>query len=235
MATEKIHNVASDLESLLHPVDQLELLPGNYNSGDIDGVMNSYKEFGQRKAIVAKEKRDGKGVVLAGNTQLQAARRLGWTHIAVSWVREDEGWDDAKASSFAVTDNETGKRGEEDLQAKREMLGQFEDDFGLLNVAGFDIADLQAMDELIGSGPDEIPLIGDSVLEDDDDGGDDNAPATPVERKKPRAVIQASIIFDTEEQQETWFEFIRWLKREYPEHDTVAERLTEYVQGVVPE
>ena len=48
------HKIARDLESLAYPVDKLQLLPGNYNKGNVDGVAASYARFGQRKPIVAR-------------------------------------------------------------------------------------------------------------------------------------------------------------------------------------
>jgi len=228
MSDQQICKVAKDLESLLYPVEQLELMPGNYNQGDVAGVMKSFDRFGQRKSIVAKEHKEGRGVVLAGNTQLQAARRLGWTHIAVSWVTDEEGWDDSEAAAFAVTDNETGRRGEEDLSAKRDMLGEFEDNFELLDIAGFDIAELQEIDERISIEFDTVPEI---LGEDSANGLTPEGGDTPaIERKKPRPVIQASIIFETDEQKDIWYNFVRAIKRQYPETDTTAERIVQFIQ-----
>jgi len=43
-------------------------------------------------------------------------------------------------------------------------------------------------------------------------------------------VIQYNIVFDNEDQQQTWFNFIRKLKTEYEDYETLAERLTAYLQ-----
>lgn len=42
-------------------------------------------------------------------------------------------------------------------------------------------------------------------------------------------VIHYDIIFDTEHQQEKWFNFIRWLNQRYEHADTVGERLKLYI------
>jgi hypothetical protein len=77
--------IVPDLTRLALPVDRLTPLPENPRQGDVEAVARSYATFGQRKPIVARREGDG-GIVTAGNQQLTAARRLGWTHIAVVWV-----------------------------------------------------------------------------------------------------------------------------------------------------
>ena len=49
----------------------------------------------------------GRGESCAGNHQLAAARQLGWTHIAVVWVEDD----DVTAKAFAFADNRTADLG----------------------------------------------------------------------------------------------------------------------------
>lgn len=100
-------NIAPGLTALAVPVDELDLLPGNPRIGDVDAVAASYRRFGQRKPIVARRGPDGRGTVLAGNHQLQAARQLGWARIAVVWVDDD----DATASAYALADNRTAELG----------------------------------------------------------------------------------------------------------------------------
>lgn len=65
---------------------------------DLNVVKNSLAEYGQQKPIVILT--DGK--VIAGNGTLEAARRLGWSHIAcVAFDSADE----AKARAYAIVDN----------------------------------------------------------------------------------------------------------------------------------
>ena len=45
---------------------------------NLQTIVESLKEFGQRKPIVLKD-----NVVVAGNGTLEAAKLLGWTHIDV--------------------------------------------------------------------------------------------------------------------------------------------------------
>lgn len=43
--------------------------------------------------------------------------------------------------------------------------------------------------------------------------------------------IQYNIIFDHEEQQNDWYTFVKYLKEQYPEAETVAERLQLFLRG----
>lgn len=49
-------------------------------------------------------------------------------------------------------------------------------------------------------------------------------------KEAPQPVIAYNIIFDTTEQQDLWFEFLKWLKGEFPTTETVAERLAAHIQ-----
>lgn len=75
-----------ELRPLLRPIAELREDPNNANTHDersIAEIAQAYDRYNQQRPIVC----DAAGVVRAGNGQLAAARRLGWTHIAV--VRSD--------------------------------------------------------------------------------------------------------------------------------------------------
>lgn len=124
--------ILPDLASLAVPIDELELLPGNPRKGDVDAVAGSLDRFGQRKPIVA---RRGDRTVIAGNHTLQAARRLGWSEIAVVWVDDD----DAHAKAFALADNRTAELGGYDDDALLTLIEEVRAaDAALLESAGWD-------------------------------------------------------------------------------------------------
>lgn len=221
------HNIIEDLSSLAFPVDELETLPGNPRKGNVDAVARSLDEFGQRKPIVARKTEEGKKIVLAGNTTLKGATRLGWTHIAVTWVDDD----DKRAAAFAIADNRTHDLGEYDTEAIVDMVNIFDDDDSLLEASGYDLIEIQdIVDGIDGEGWD-VPEDSDDTIDDEED----ETPETPdtPDRPAPRPVIQYALIFDDEDQQQRWYAFIRWLKGTYKDKDTVAERLDEYLRGVV--
>lgn len=131
--------IAPELQPLAQPIDTLTLLPGNPRRGDIEAVARSYDRFGQRKPIVAR--RDG--TVIAGNHQLQAARSLGWTEIAVVYVDDD----DITAQAYALADNRTADLGTYDNDALAVMLAEVATSPDLLAATGYDadiLADLLA-------------------------------------------------------------------------------------------
>lgn len=97
-------------ESLLElavDIDTLSPLDGNPRRGNVEAIMASYKEFGQIKPIVVRPNSDGTSTVIAGNHQLEAAKRLGWDKIAA--VAFDV--DDRRAIAFALADNRTMELG----------------------------------------------------------------------------------------------------------------------------
>lgn len=111
-------HIAEGLWSLIEPVEILDEWEANYNLGDVEAVKASYQEFGQRKPIVARRTADGRGEVTAGNTQLRAARDMGWEHIAVVWVNDD----DAKAIAWALADNHTAEKSKTDEEKLLDAL-----------------------------------------------------------------------------------------------------------------
>jgi DNA modification methylase len=127
-------HIAEDLRPLAQPINLLKLLPGNPRRGDVEAVMRSYDRFGQRKPIVAR--RDG--TVIAGNHQLQAAQRLGWSHIAVVWTDDD----DLTAKAFALADNRTADLGAYDDADLRALIESVAIDPELLAAASYSLDDL---------------------------------------------------------------------------------------------
>jgi ParB-like chromosome segregation protein Spo0J len=138
-------HIAEDLRPLAQPIDLLKLLPGNPRRGDVEAVMRSYDRFGQRKPIVAR--RDG--TVIAGNHQLQAAQRLGWSHIAVVWTDDD----DLTAKAFALADNRTADLGAYDDDDLRALIESVAIDPNLLAAASYSLDDLlDDANDIIGNG-----------------------------------------------------------------------------------
>lgn len=218
------HNIISDLEPLAYPIDKLELLPGNPRRGNVAAVVASYEQFGQRKPIVGrKHEGSDRGVITAGNTQLQAARQLGWTHIAVAWADDD----DKTAAAFALADNRTHDLGEYDNEDLLKMLDEIQDFPDLLDASGYDLMDRQDLLDALDSIPD-ADIFDEDDDEDQFDYDDDDEEEEPRVNKP---IIQYALVFEDEDQQRTWFAFVRWLKAQYPLQNTVAGRLDEYIRS----
>ena len=161
-------SIAESLRVLAEPIDSIGLLEGNPRLGDVDAVAASLERFGQRKPIVCTK---ADRVVIAGNHTLQAARKLGWSEIAVAWVDDDE----ATAKAFALADNRTAELGSYDDPALAEMiLAVREFDQQLLADTGWDVG---SVEELLASlEPDEPPAMG---------GDPDDVPEPPPAKTVP--------------------------------------------------
>lgn len=165
--------IADSLRPLAVSIDEPQLLKGNPRVGDIDAVAKSLDRFGQRKPIIVQ--RQSKEVI-AGNHTLQAARRLGWTQIAVLWTDDDE----ATAKAFALADNRTAELGTYDDDALAAMIADvLEADEALLEDASYTLDDLEA-------------LLGETAAPADLDGDEDEeeqppAPNPLADRKRAEA------------------------------------------------
>lgn len=82
------------------PIDSLVSYPHNARQGDIGAISESLRVLGQYRPIVVNEPT---GEVLVGNHTWQAARALGWTEIAVTYVNVDE----VQAAKIVAVDNRT--------------------------------------------------------------------------------------------------------------------------------
>jgi site-specific DNA-methyltransferase (adenine-specific) len=137
-----MNNIHHSLESLAIDIDKLSFLEGNPRKGDIEAVAKSYKQFGQRKPIVATKDY----VVIAGNHQLAAARQLGWDKIAVVITDDDE----LTAKAFALADNRTAELGSYDDDLLADLLSEVSSVPELMDSTGFsedDLFDLIGFDD----------------------------------------------------------------------------------------
>ena len=113
-------------------IDELKNDPANarkHSPRNLKAIRDSLDVFGQQKPIVV----DSRGVVIAGNGTLEAARELGWDDIAVAVTDLDP----AHAQAFGIADNRTAELAEWDT----DVLGQ------LLEGMDSDLADILSMDD----------------------------------------------------------------------------------------
>jgi ParB family chromosome partitioning protein len=138
------NNISEDLKLLAVDIDSLIPLEKNPRKGNIEAIMASYEEFGQMKPIVARPNDNGTFTVIAGNHQLEAARRLGWSKIAV--VKMDVGNDEAIA--FALADNRTMELGHTDPSLLNDMVIDLYQDYPeLFEGLGWDEFEIASMEE----------------------------------------------------------------------------------------
>ena len=139
-------------------ITDLSLDPKNarkHSTRNLEAIAASLEKFGQRKPIVVH-----RGVVLAGNGTLEAAKSLGWTEIDVAEVPDD--WDNDTAKAYALADNRTAELAEWDESELAKQLLELQD-------ADWDIEELGF----------EVPALSDI----DGDKDEDEVPEPPVEPK----------------------------------------------------
>ena len=117
------NGIHESLLSLAVDVDTLIPLDNNPRRGDVAAIMSSYREFGQIKPIVIRPNDDGTATVIAGNHQLQAAKKLGWDKIAA--VPYDV--DGERAIAFAIADNRTMELGYTEPELLNEVILELAD------------------------------------------------------------------------------------------------------------
>jgi ParB-like chromosome segregation protein Spo0J len=116
---------------------------------NLAAIKGSLLRFGQQRPIVV----DNRGIVLAGNGTLAAARGLGWTTIQI--VRTTLTGSDATA--FSIADNRTSETSEWDQAGLADILAALRaEDDELVAASGFSPEELA---ELLGerAAPDAEP------------------------------------------------------------------------------
>ena len=100
-----------------------ELVPDDKNArkGSVGELMKSLSDFGQHRPIVAQ--RSTKRVII-GNHMLEAAKALGWSTIAVTFVDDD----DVTAIKRGLADNLTADRSGWDEKQLASLLSELGDD-----------------------------------------------------------------------------------------------------------
>jgi len=122
-------------------IASLMLDPANvrtHDSKNLEAIKASLARFGQQKPIVV----DGKGIIVAGNGTMMAAKMLNWSSVEI--VRTNlEG---AEAIAYAIADNRTAELAGWDEAALAQQLAALQiDDEELANIAGFTDAEIEAM------------------------------------------------------------------------------------------
>ena len=122
-------------------IDELDLDPANvrrHDASNLDAIRGSLKRFGQQKPIVVNEK----GVVIAGNGTLTAARALGWDRIKI--VRTE--LMGSEATAFAIADNRTAELATWDASVLRDHLASLTAESYDIGELGFDPVDFSFVD-----------------------------------------------------------------------------------------
>jgi hypothetical protein len=206
----------------------LNLYHRNPRKGDVDEIAASLKINGQFTPIIvnAGTHTGRPNEVLAGNHTLKAFRQLAeqnpfdtaWAIIKAHVVDVD---DDDLAQRIVLVDNRSFEMGEGyDDQIVHELLSEV----GTTGT-GYTDADLDALDTAFAKSSEN------------DNGEGEQTPDEPETPDLPQRdpAIGFTIVFDDEDQQEAWFAWVKNLRDEYPDYETVGERLLAHLEDTAKE
>lgn len=159
-------HIPPTLDHLTIPIDQPRPRKHNPRRGDIDAIAESLERNGQYRPIVVNKPT---GEILAGNHTYAAAKRLGWTHIAATFVDVDED----QAARIVLADNRTADIGDYDDTLLLDLLKSLDGD---LIGTGYTQDDADALAALGSAGVADLDDLADEV------GGFSDADAWPTIR-----------------------------------------------------
>jgi hypothetical protein len=110
--------IAEPIRSNAVPLGALAPDPANpttHDDSNVAAIAASLREFGQVKNVVGNRRT---GLLIAGHGTLEAARRLGWTHLACAWIDCDE----RTAHRLMLADNRTAELAGYDQDLLDELL-----------------------------------------------------------------------------------------------------------------
>lgn len=129
-----LSHIAPQLRALAVPLNSLVPDAANariHDERNIDAIANSLRQFGQRTPLVCQLPNR---IIRKGNGTFDAARRLGWTHIAALVVEEP----DINAVAYSIADNRTSDLSSFDDEALASLLAIVNDSPEIdLEVTGF--------------------------------------------------------------------------------------------------
>lgn len=202
-----------------HPEDQ------------VNDLASQIAKFGWDQPIVV----DQKNVIIKGHGRLLAAKKLNLKEVPVVYSSLDE----YEAMASRIADNKVATKGLIDQD-------RLKFDVNTLNLKNFDLkftgmSDLE-LKPLIESDSISKQIFGNKDQQDqEEDEGEEATLDTSSDEEADeeegddmfmdrKPIISYSIIFDDEDQQKVWNDFIKSLKEKYSDCETIAERLILYIQ-----
>lgn len=139
MTSATAPRIPESLAELRVPIDQLVGYATNPRRGDVKTIKKSLQRIGQYRPVVVNRgtSTGRRNEVLAGNHTVIAARELGWTEVAATFVDVDEDI----AARIVLIDNRSNDLAGYDDGALLELLQSLPD----LDATGFEVADLDAL------------------------------------------------------------------------------------------
>jgi hypothetical protein len=199
-------------------IDSLQVDPGNLRRRDAEteGMLeSSLREFGPFRSLAV----DRNLVTRAGNGTLKAAKAAGISEVLlvtpapgqlVAVQRDD--LTPSQLTAYSIADNRLTDRSQFDDAALVAALGGLEEPRGNVGSLGFTDEEINALEEAVGTPT--RPRSGQAA-------GDDEA--------GPR--LHFTLVFDSVDQQDHWFEFLRQLAQLPEAPATVGARIDRFLQA----
>lgn len=146
---------------------------------------------------------DGQNGIIAGHGRVLAAQHLGETKVPTIELSH---LTDEQKRAYVIADNKLALNADWDNELLALEISDLKD-------VGYDL-------EILGFGEHELQsLFGEDEKIDQD------------QPTKVNFTIQFNIIFDDEEQQSDWYNFVKYLKEQYPDAETVGHRLQLFIRA----
>jgi hypothetical protein len=145
---------------------------------------------------------DADNMVIAGHGRLLAALKLNMATVPCIQLKD---MSKAQIRAYVIADNKLGLNSGWNFERLSSELKELEGIFDL-SLIGFDRL--------------ELSELFDTTVIDNDKKSKTNSP-----------VIQFNIVFDDEDQQKVWFDFVKHIKEIYPEQETLSAALTEFIEN----
>lgn len=172
-----------------------------HSADQLERLAASIKQFGFTNPVLI----DDSGTIIAGHARVLAAQQLGLEKvptIKLGHLTPDQ------ARAYVIADNRLAELAGWDSDLLTSELTA-------LSEAGFDLP-------AIGFSNDEITALLANPTPAPGAGTSGTSEGSPV--------IQYNIVFESESQQEIWYRFLRWLKSNYTDQETIAGRLAAFIE-----
>lgn len=178
------------------------------NEEAVDLVAKSIEKFGFKVPLVI----DSKNEIVAGHTRYKAALELGLKTVPCI-VADD--LSKAEIKAFRIADNKVAEASQWDNVLLLEELDDLKNMNFDIDVTGFSLLDIEKL---------KLGAYDFNDNSDYQEGSSDDI-----------GIIQYNIIFNDEIEQRTWQEFLKFLKNEYNNLDTISERIITVVEKILNE
>ena len=203
------------------------------NENAVENVMNSIREYGFKVPLVV----DKNLVIVTGHTRYEASLRLGLEEVPCI-IADD--LTDEQIKAYRIADNKVAEYSDWDYDKLFVELKELEQQAYEIDLTGFDYLEFDkimrdyAPVENFGEAQNGSQAFQNGESFGGNSGavggmqGTGNGGGANEETYTP--IIQYNIIFNNVEEQRIWHEFIRDLKNEYPNAETISERLIKFIQ-----